>query len=289
MATSARSDKAGLHPGTLMHIGEAKKHTPKISILDYNEHKFEEKIAKTVEECFPFRQKKSITWINIDGVHDSALIKDIGKHFGFHYLLLAKAKGNTWVKGQSPTPFKKEILSVLFDNPDFQHFDQATHLKDRINCQYGELSDICHTRGQPCSHATLSKANFPRLVEESLDRYVDRTKEVIDLVIICFVVSINPIILFPLPIEEKFGMNGPASGFLEEYQVNVLRKLLKPESLKHLLKYYEFDPGVASFQQWFEEMPDITEEEFKRQLEDFDKFMKDMGPKNVSSKDPANK
>ena len=207
----------------------------------------------------------------------------------FHYLLLAKAKGNTWVKGQSPTPFKKEILSVLFDNPDFQHFDQATHLKDRINCQYGELSDICHTRGQPCSHATLSKANFPRLVEESLDRYVDRTKEVIDLVIICFVVSINPIILFPLPVEEKFGMNGPMSGFLEEYQVKVLHRLLKPESLKHLLKYYEFDPGVASFQQWFEEMPDITEEEFKRQLEDFDKFMKDMGPKNVSSKDPANK
>ncbi len=94
MATSARSEKAGLPPGTLMHIGEEKKHTPKISILDYNEIKFEEKIAKNVEECFPFRRKKSVTWINIDGVHDPAIIQDIGKHFGFHYLLLEDIMNN---------------------------------------------------------------------------------------------------------------------------------------------------------------------------------------------------
>ncbi len=206
----------------------------------------------------------------------------------FHYLLVAKAKGNTWVKGQSPTPFKKDILSVLFDNPDFQHFDRAIHLKDRINCQYGELSDICHTKGQPCSHRTLSQANFPNMVEESLNRYVDRSKDIIDLVIICFV-SVNPIILFSLPIDEKFGMNGPMSGFLQEYQVKVLRQLLKPESLKHLLEHYEFDPGVVSIRQSFEEMQDITEEEFKRQLEDFDKFMKEMAPKNISSRDPIDK
>ncbi|MEK6939789.1 MAG: magnesium/cobalt transporter CorA [Nanoarchaeota archaeon] len=94
MATSARSEKAGLPPGTLMHIGEEKQHTPKISIIDYNETKFEEKIAKSVEECFPFRRRKSVTWINIDGIHDSTIIKDIGKHFGFHYLLLEDIMNN---------------------------------------------------------------------------------------------------------------------------------------------------------------------------------------------------
>ncbi len=88
MAASTRSEKAGLPPGTLMHIGEEKQHTPKISIIDYNETKFEEKIAQTVEECFPFRRKKSVTWINIDGIHDIKIIEDLGKHFGFHSLLL---------------------------------------------------------------------------------------------------------------------------------------------------------------------------------------------------------
>ena len=94
MATSSRSEKAGLPPGTLMHIGEEKKHTPKISILDYNEAKFEEKIAKNVEECFPFRQKKSVTWINIDGTHDPHIIEDLGKQFGFHSLLLEDIMNN---------------------------------------------------------------------------------------------------------------------------------------------------------------------------------------------------
>ena len=94
MATSARSEKAGLLPGTLMHIGESKKHMPKISILDYDSAKFQEKIVKHVEECFPFRWKKSITWINIDGIHDPKIIQDIGKHFGFHSLLLEDIMNN---------------------------------------------------------------------------------------------------------------------------------------------------------------------------------------------------
>ena len=88
MTTSTRSDKAGLPPGTLMHIGAAKKHKPKISILDYGPTKFVEKIAQTVEECFPFRHKKTVTWINIDGIHDPKIIADLGDHFGFHALLL---------------------------------------------------------------------------------------------------------------------------------------------------------------------------------------------------------
>lgn len=94
MSTSVRSEKAGLPPGTLMHIGEAKKHTPKMSIIDYNETKFEEKIAQTVEECFPFRQKKSVTWINIDGIHAPKIIHDLGEHFGFHPLLLEDIMNN---------------------------------------------------------------------------------------------------------------------------------------------------------------------------------------------------
>src|SRR3989344_8280039 len=94
MASSSRSGKAGLPPGTLMHIGEAKEHIPKISIIDYDPVHFQEKIARKVEECFPFRRKKSITWINIDGIHDSKIIHDLGEHFGFHPLLLEDIMNN---------------------------------------------------------------------------------------------------------------------------------------------------------------------------------------------------
>jgi len=201
----------------------------------------------------------------------------------FHFLLMAKGKGNEWVKGQISTPFKKEILNVLFDNEDFLHFDQHLQVKESINLNYSALSDICHTRGEPCSHMALSKGNFPQCIEESLQAFIARAKDVIDIVITCFV-GVNPIILFSLPLDEKLGMNGPMSGFLQEYEVETLRKLLKPESLNALLAYYEADPGVLSTRQYFEDLPDITEKKFKQQIADFDKFMKEMEEINVQQK-----
>ena len=80
--------KVGLTPGTLVHIGEKKIEKVRIRIIDYDETQLEEKEAKTVEECFPFKDKPSITWINIDGVHDVEVVEKIGKQFDVHPLVL---------------------------------------------------------------------------------------------------------------------------------------------------------------------------------------------------------
>lgn len=83
-----RSRKSGLPPGSLIHIGERKTERTKITIMDYDERSFQEKEARTVEECFPFKETATVTWINIDGVHDSEVIAKIGGHFGLHPLIL---------------------------------------------------------------------------------------------------------------------------------------------------------------------------------------------------------
>jgi len=82
------SKTIGLPPGSLVHIGEKKTAKVKISILDYDEKQFEEKEAKKVEDCFPFKDKSTVTWINIDGVHQVDIIEKIGKRFGLHPLVL---------------------------------------------------------------------------------------------------------------------------------------------------------------------------------------------------------
>ena len=68
-----RSKKAGLPPGTLIHIGEKKTEKVKITIIDYDEMHFQEREAKTIEECFPFKDKSrpTVAWINIDGIHQT--------------------------------------------------------------------------------------------------------------------------------------------------------------------------------------------------------------------------
>jgi len=86
--TKKRSAKIGLPPGTLIHIGERKTEKVRIRILDYDEAQFEEEEAKTIEESFPFKDKPTVTWINIDGIHQVEIIEKLGSHFGLHPLLL---------------------------------------------------------------------------------------------------------------------------------------------------------------------------------------------------------
>lgn len=83
-----RSEKAGLPPGTLVHIGEKKTEELKFTIMDYDETHFQEKEIKTIEECFAFKEKPTVTWINIDGLHQVEILERLGDCYGFHPLVL---------------------------------------------------------------------------------------------------------------------------------------------------------------------------------------------------------
>lgn len=82
------SVKSGLQPGTLIHVGEKKIDTVKITVLDYDENTCVEREFQDVEECLKFTDKPTVSWINIDGLHDTEIINRIGGHFGIHPLVL---------------------------------------------------------------------------------------------------------------------------------------------------------------------------------------------------------
>jgi len=83
-----RSKKAGLPPGTLVHIGEKKGERLKITVMDYDEAHFQEKEIRTIEECFTFKDAPTVTWINIDGLHQIEILEKLGECYGFHPLVL---------------------------------------------------------------------------------------------------------------------------------------------------------------------------------------------------------
>ena len=82
------SKKVGLSPGSLVHIGEKKVEKVRITVIDYDVDQFQEKEVETIEECFPFRDTPTVTWINIDGLHEVGIIEKIGNHFSIHPLIL---------------------------------------------------------------------------------------------------------------------------------------------------------------------------------------------------------
>jgi magnesium transporter len=90
-----RSEKAGLPPGTLMYVGEEKAGKPRITIMDYDAAGFLEKEVSSVEECFPFKETSTVTWINVDGVHDAAVIEKLGARFDLHPLVLEDIMATT--------------------------------------------------------------------------------------------------------------------------------------------------------------------------------------------------
>jgi magnesium transporter len=86
--TKKISKKAGLAPGTLVHVGEKKVEKVRIRVIDYSEDHIEERELDTIEQCLPYKDTHTITWINIDGLHEVELVQEIGKCFGLHALVL---------------------------------------------------------------------------------------------------------------------------------------------------------------------------------------------------------
>lgn len=90
MATTMkkRSKKAGLGPGSLIHIGNTYAEQSKITIIRYDENIFDEKEVSSAADLRGEKDKPGKVWINIDGLQDVKLLEETGMIFGLHPLIL---------------------------------------------------------------------------------------------------------------------------------------------------------------------------------------------------------
>lgn len=86
--SGSRTKKSNLPAGTLVHTGEKKVPETKIKLIDYGKKEFIEKDMEEVSQCFPYKDERTISWINIDGLHDIKILEELGECFGFHPLIL---------------------------------------------------------------------------------------------------------------------------------------------------------------------------------------------------------
>ncbi|HYQ47793.1 MAG TPA: magnesium/cobalt transporter CorA [Thermodesulfovibrionales bacterium] len=83
-----RSQKAGLPPGSLVHIGVQRVEKTKISVIAYDETQFTEQSLDDIEACVPFREGPAVTWVNIDGIHQTDILEKIGACHNLHPLVM---------------------------------------------------------------------------------------------------------------------------------------------------------------------------------------------------------
>ena len=83
-----RAKKAGLPPGSLVHLGEVKTAAPTLSLIEYDDGGLAEvKFADTAAWQAHLPQYAT-HWLNLHGLHDTALLREIGARYGLHPLVL---------------------------------------------------------------------------------------------------------------------------------------------------------------------------------------------------------
>jgi magnesium transporter len=90
-----RSAKSGVGPEALIHVGDRNDARVSVRLIDYDHTEVREIAIDEIKKCVPYMQSSSVSWVDIDGIHDSALMESIGREFGIHMLVLEDIMNST--------------------------------------------------------------------------------------------------------------------------------------------------------------------------------------------------
>lgn len=85
---NSRRLKAGRSPGTPIFVGEQRLDQVQINALSFGDQTFEEHGIVMLADLARVRQPGRMTWINVNGLHDTQAIEAIGSQFGLHPLTI---------------------------------------------------------------------------------------------------------------------------------------------------------------------------------------------------------
>ncbi len=83
-----QSRKHGLPPGSIVYVGDQNQHVPSIRIIRFTPDAFTEKVVSIEELATEATRPDGVRWLNLDGMHDVALLEEIGRCFNIHALTL---------------------------------------------------------------------------------------------------------------------------------------------------------------------------------------------------------
>ena len=85
----AAQKKTGTSPGTVTYVGPEVEHATRIARIEYNVDKYQIDDSGRLSTChLPTPEADHITWLDVDGIHQSQVIETIGRQYGLHPLLL---------------------------------------------------------------------------------------------------------------------------------------------------------------------------------------------------------
>ena len=114
-----RYHKPGTAPATLVAPSDKEGHKPEVLLIEYDAHELLERKIDHIEEVFPCLDNDKVSWINIGGLGDVEMLKQLGTHFRIHPLALEDMLN----AGQRPKVEEYDnqlfiVLQMVYDSED---------------------------------------------------------------------------------------------------------------------------------------------------------------------------
>ena len=121
------SEKAGMPPGSLVHVGDVQESASRITLVDYSKVDIRELAVQSFDEILDYRDSDTVTWVIIEGLTNVDLVEKIGSAFGIHQLVL------------------EDILNT-HQRPKFEEYDDYLYIV--LKCLRAEDDQFAVTREQ---------------------------------------------------------------------------------------------------------------------------------------------
>ena len=175
-----------------------------------------------------------------------------------------------WRKAKEDTPFRRKIWEGLLKVDNIKKYIKQVNLESQLKALWEELSNFIHTKDVMYSSTGMTTSNFNQFNEKALTGWIKIMEQIVK--INCAIHFLKyPVGLQYTPVDDKFGLNGPMGGFLNPYQQKNIIIIFDNKRLKILQKISDNDEDGKNLAAYINNKPDITREEFDKQIIDFDK------------------
>jgi magnesium transporter len=121
-------------PGTPLSGKKRAGEPVRLRVLDFSPTSLDERPEATLDQCVQLKEAATVTWINVEGIDDGALVSELGKRFGLHPLTI-EAITNT-----AERPKTEEFENYLFAVLKMMTYDAATGAMgiEQVSLVWGE-------------------------------------------------------------------------------------------------------------------------------------------------------
>ena len=187
-------------------------------------------------------------------------------------------KAVDWITSQCDTPHFSNSLDKLIKIERYKEFNDKYNWKTNLKNLYWQLSNFSHNKGQLNGYRELHRTrsfigstSSPSINFETIDKFCDFYIKTVEEIVVILSLY-NPIILVGVPLYEKFGLNGPASGFFYDGQAESVHLLIPENYKKYFKDLAENDNEIKGFQDYFKSLPDLTQEDIDEQIREENEF-----------------